>query len=480
MRIDDVLQFTMINNFTNKFATNISTSISRMAYPVQRKAANWISDNLVEYFAISGHFDSYINKSISSILNERYLSKKYGNTLIDMDMAFALCSNSIEKVKRKVSAFPELVNKSVAPGIYSLVMDDDMTRMIVYKEPILSKDDRSSNGIMMNQPTTYITRFFFIGKNRKKWCNRLKKEIDDVLSALAATKQQGNKIRYDTLGATQGDAKDLKVTPMRYLIFPEKDDLLKQINDFLLEEPIYKEQAIPHRMGILLYGKPGVGKTAFAFSLAQHLDMECVSVNLDVFDKSNGDGAFSRPNTVFIIDEIDSQIVNRSAMGQNEIETQNTASRRLLMLLRAIDSMDDGSIVVATTNYPEKLDPALRRSGRFDIEVEMKDLDYNYACEMVRGRNCDPEKVLAGETFPINPARLSRIIISDILKNKNIGQRKEASLEELGLEKTAEGIDEDDDTKMVSSEDHTDEDKIIPVATDDNYKEAVDDEDEYI
>lgn len=477
MRLNDMLQFSMLNNFTSKFASDVVTSVQRMAYPIQRKVENWVSDNLVEHFAISGHFDSYINKSISSILNEKYLSKKYGNTLIDMDMSFALCSSSVEKVKRKVSAFPELVNKSVAPGIYSLVMDDDMTRMIIYKEPILHNDDKSSNGIMANPPSTYITRFFFIGKNRRKWCNRLKKDIDDMLSVLSNTNQAGNKIRYDTLGATKGDAKDLKVTPMRYLIFPEKDGLLKKINDFLLEEPIYKEQAIPHRMGILLYGKPGVGKTAFAFSLAQHLDMECVSVNLDMFDKANGDSAFGRPNTVFIIDEIDSQIVNRSAMGQNEIETQNTASRRLLMLLRAIDSMDDGSIVVATTNYPEKLDPALRRSGRFDIEVEMKDLDYEYACEMVRGRDCDPEKVLAGESFPINPARLSRIIISEILKNKNIGQRKEATLEELGLDKTAEVIDEDDDTKMVSSEDHTDEDKIVPVVRDD-YEEADDDEDD--
>ena len=187
--------------------------------------------------------------------------------------------------------------------------------------------------------------------------------------------------------------------------------------------------------------------------------MHCVSVNLDVFDKMDGDGKFGMGNTIYVIDEIDSQLVNRSESSHEVVQSQLTTSRRLLQLLKAMDSMNNGAIVVATTNYPERLDPALKRSGRFDIWVEMDDLSEEYAVEMVKNRGCDPDEVLEGQEFPINPAYLEQIIIENILVTNKIGQSEVASFESLGLneEELAIVVDEEPTTNY-NVDDESDDD----------------------
>ena len=107
-----------------------------------------------------------------------------------------------------------------------------------------------------------------------------------------------------------------------------------------------------------------------------------------------------------------------------------------------MDSMDGGSIVVATTNYPERLDPALLRSGRFDMNINMDDLPYEYAVNMVKSRGCDPDVLLAGKTFPCNPAQLEQEIIEYILKTNEVGQEEKISLDELGLNEDIQGVEE--------------------------------------
>lgn len=468
------IQFALANNITGKALTVLSNNLQRVITPIKANLMDYVNKNICSYFNITGHYDSYISKSCVSILEGKYLSKKYGTTLIDVDPSFALCSASIERVKKKIVCFPEYVNKTIAPGIYSLVMDKEGTRMIVVKEPVLSKDDRSDNGIL-SIVVHYSTSVFFIGPNRVKWYEKVRREIDDLVSAISKTNQDNNRIRYNSLSSHGEESKDLQVRPMNLLSFPAKESLLKEINDFRRKEKIYNEYSVPYRKGFLLSGKPGTGKTAFAFSLAQYLEMDCISVNLDVFDKQNGDNAFNMPNTIYVIDEIDSQIVNRQTSTHEEVQNQNTTSRRLLHLLKAMDTMGHGSIVVATTNYPERLDPALRRSGRFDVWCEMDDLSEEFASEMVRNRGCDPEKILKGKTFPINPAELEQDIIRSILVDNKIGNQNEiASFEDLDLredneEYTTEELSENNETEIDDSlNDETDEEVIIPITIKDS------------
>lgn len=134
--------------------------------------------------------------------------------------------------------------------------------------------------------------------------------------------------------------------------------------------------------GVLLYGPPGTGKTSFAASLAAECGAHLVPTSLskwqshghlgDLLKAMRIDFAEARENapSILLIDEIDSIGDRRAFSGDNKhycIEVVNA-------LLEALDGAGtrEGVIVVASTNFPEALDPALLRSGRLETHVEMK------------------------------------------------------------------------------------------------------------
>lgn len=134
--------------------------------------------------------------------------------------------------------------------------------------------------------------------------------------------------------------------------------------------------------GVLLYGPPGTGKTSFAASLASECGAHLVPTSLSKWQSNGHLGdllkamrldfaeARDRAPSILLIDEIDSVGDRRSFSGDNRhycIEVVNA-------LLEALDGVAgrEGVVVVASTNFPELLDPALVRAGRLETHVEMK------------------------------------------------------------------------------------------------------------
>jgi AAA+ superfamily predicted ATPase len=128
------------------------------------------------------------------------------------------------------------------------------------------------------------------------------------------------------------------------------------------------------RGGLLLYGPPGCGKTFLARAVAGELGAKFISVGLaDVLDMWIGqsernikelfDFARREAPVVLFLDEID-------ALGQKRSSTRNTAMRtavnQLLTELDGVDGGNEGVFVLAATNQPWDVDPALRRPGRLD------------------------------------------------------------------------------------------------------------------
>lgn len=131
------------------------------------------------------------------------------------------------------------------------------------------------------------------------------------------------------------------------------------------------------RGGMLLYGPPGCGKTFLARAVAGELGASFISVGLsDVLDMWVGSSernlheifllARRSAPTVVFFDEIDS-------LGQKRSQTRNTATRgavnQLLTELDGVTSDNSGVFVLAATNQPWDVDPALRRPGRLDRTV---------------------------------------------------------------------------------------------------------------
>ena len=159
----------------------------------------------------------------------------------------------------------------------------------------------------------------------------------------------------------------------------EEKQELQEVVDFLRSPEKFHEMGarIPH--GILLVGPPGTGKTLLARAVAGEAEVQFLSISgSDFVEMYVGDGASrvrdlfdqakkSAPAIIFI-DEIDAVGRKRgSGLGGGHDEKEQTLNQ----LLVEMDGFGktEGVIVLAATNRPDILDPALRRPGRFDREI---------------------------------------------------------------------------------------------------------------
>ncbi len=165
----------------------------------------------------------------------------------------------------------------------------------------------------------------------------------------------------------------------------EAKDLLREIVDFLHNPQAYKEMGASCPKGALLSGPPGTGKTLLAKAVAGEANVPFFSISGSEFvEMFVGMGAskvrdlfrqasVKAPCIVFI-DEIDAIGKKRNGQYGGNDEREQTLNQ----LLTEMDGFDatKGVVILAATNQPDSLDPALLRPGRFDrrIPVDLPDL----------------------------------------------------------------------------------------------------------
>ena len=175
----------------------------------------------------------------------------------------------------------------------------------------------------------------------------------------------------------------------------EAKEEVKEIVDFLKEPQRYIDLGAKIPKGVLLVGPPGTGKTLLAKAVAGEADVKFFAVSGSSFiEMFVGVGAsrvrdlFSQAKkeapAIIFIDEIDAIGKSRAAggmMGGNDEREQT-----LNQLLAEMDGFDSDIpvIVLAATNRPEVLDPALLRPGRFDRQVLVDKPDYKGRIEILK------------------------------------------------------------------------------------------------
>ena len=234
----------------------------------------------------------------------------------------------------------------------------------------------------------------------------------------------------------------------------EAKEALHEIVDFLHNPKKYADIGAKLPKGALLVGPPGTGKTLLARAVAGEAHVPFFSISGSEFvEMFVGMGAakvrdlFRQANEkapcIVFIDEIDTIGKKRDngAMGGNDEREQT-----LNQLLTEMDGFDSASgvVILAATNRPESLDPALLRPGRFDrrIPVELPDLLGREAILRVHAKSVRIDQnvdftAIARTTSGASGAELANIVNEAALRAVRMGR---ASVQQADLEESVETV----------------------------------------
>ena len=170
--------------------------------------------------------------------------------------------------------------------------------------------------------------------------------------------------------------------------------LIREMIELPLKHPeLFEKLGIEPPKGVLLHGPPGTGKTLIAKAVANETDANFFFISgPEIIGKYYGESearlrevfqqAEANPPAIVLIDELDSIAPKRSEMtGERMVERRVVA--QLLALMDGLKARGK-VVVIGATNMPNLLDPALRRGGRFDREIEIGVPDRNGRYEILQ------------------------------------------------------------------------------------------------
>ncbi len=285
-------------------------------------------DGLIRYNIGAGiDEDIYIEKVIPLAANTVNLSP-----VIDKDKKIKLSQDIIGYIKDKIINQNIIENNMIKiPGL-----------------PILTADG-------------YRDLQLIVTKTIPKGAVRI---IEDTKLVVSEEPEQAHKISitYDDVGGLKKEI-----------------EAIREMVELPIKRPeIFKKLGISPPKGVLLYGPPGTGKTLLAKAVAGETDAYFTTINgpeivSGVYGKSEENlrnifkEAEEKAPAIIFIDEIDAIAPRRENIHG---ETEKRIVAQLLTLMDGMSNRGD-VVVIGATNIPEAVDPALRRPGRFDRELEI-------------------------------------------------------------------------------------------------------------
>ncbi|MBU2507774.1 MAG: CDC48 family AAA ATPase [Bacteroidetes bacterium] len=244
-----------------------------------------------------------------------------------------------------------------------------------------------------------------------------------------------------------------------------KEELKEAIEWPLKYSDIFKKANTNPPKGILLFGEPGTGKTLLAKAVANESGVNFISVKgSSLISKYIGDSekaireifkiAKQAAPTILFLDEVDS-IMPQRGLGSNDAHVSERMISQFLVEMDGIEELK-GVVVLAATNRIDLIDPALLRSGRFDLLLELPKPDEKTRKEIfeIHARNkplasdVNLEKLIketegkVGSDIAFICRRASMFAIKEYVENQKALQHSKKVLQkEIIEESNHEGID---------------------------------------
>ncbi|XP_052722755.1 AAA-ATPase ASD, mitochondrial isoform X1 [Vigna angularis] len=333
---------------------------------------------------VANHFNPYIQITFPEFSGERLKKSEAYNAI-----QIYLSANSSQRAK-KLKA--EVVKDSQSPLVLSMDDNEEITdefqgvKVWWSAKKVSSNPQRSYRDIIT---MSYIKHVLEEGKEIELTNRQLKLYTNNPSSGGYGYKQsKWSHIVFEHPASFETLAMDQK----------RKEDILKDLTKFKKGKEYYSKIGKAWKRGYLLYGPPGTGKSTMIAAIAKFMNYDVYDLELTAV-KDNTELKkllIETPSkSITVIEDIDCSLdltgqrkkkkeeveneEQKDPMRKNEEESSKSSKVTLSGLLNFIDGIWSACggerIIIFTTNYVEKLDPALIRRGRMDKHIEM-----SYCC----------------------------------------------------------------------------------------------------
>ncbi|CAH1117802.1 unnamed protein product [Phaedon cochleariae] len=217
--------------------------------------------------------------------------------------------------------------------------------------------------------TVELTAF---GRNKQMFF-----EILEEARQMALERHEGKTIMYTALGSEWRPlGHPRRKRPISSVILDTgiSDKIMDDCQEFISTPSWYIDRGIPYRRGYLLYGPPGCGKSSYITALAGELGFSICVLNLSERslsdDRLNHLLSVAPQQSIILLEDIDAAFTSREDTAQQKAAFEGMNRVTFSGLLNCLDGVasTEARILFMTTNYIDRLDPALIRPGRVDLQ----------------------------------------------------------------------------------------------------------------
>lgn len=349
----------IVPHMDNKLVTLAKNSVSSERTAVEVTLNHMIDDTKnMAFFKFKNHFGK-----------EYYLDINIGSEYNKGEIEF------LKSIDKKFDYHFDTINNRILP-FQTFIMVDKAT--IIFMASSYYIPGKIQQAIMSND-SSYNLYIYIFGKKMLKYS----KKLDEIM--IKARSSSGNMIytvNEITANASSYDIVGMPLEPrdMESLIYSynELDAIKNHVEHFNSNREFYKSKNLLYKTGMLLYGKPGTGKSTLVKTIATRYGRSIISINLSNIDKIDLTTLTKMINDdkedkyIVLFEDIDTLFLNRDDDKSTD-KNYNDIINKLLQFLDSNSSPTD-TIFIATTNHKDRLDDALIREGRFDLKLEVKGL----------------------------------------------------------------------------------------------------------